>query len=73
MFREFWAREDVRFVMLGRPTMGKDQEGLIARMAEIPKLEYLGEELIERVKPPLAKSYMLVNTSFYEGFSNTFT
>lgn len=69
---EFVGNRSVRFVMIGRPAGGKYQSGLDVAIRECGNLEYLGEQPIEKVNAILAQSHLLVNTSLYEGFSNTF-
>lgn len=66
------ARENVRFVMIGRPAGGKYQEELDAEIGALSNIEYLGEQPIERVNAILAESHVFVNTSAYEGLPNTF-
>ncbi len=64
--------ERVRFVMVGRPADGPYQRQLASRMQGLKKLEYVGEQPIDEVNRIIAKSHILVNTSKYEGFPNTF-
>ena len=42
------------------------------RIASMENLEYRGVQTQEQVNALLAQSHILVNTSLYEGFSNTF-
>jgi len=64
--------EDVYFIMIGRPGEKKWQEKLEDRIDRIDNLQYLGERPIGEVNRILCKSHILVNTSRYEGFPNTF-
>jgi glycosyltransferase involved in cell wall biosynthesis len=67
------GRGNVRFTMIGAPAPGEmwfDQ--LIKKIGLLNNLEYLGIQTQDQVNTLLAKSYILVNTSQYEGFSNTF-
>ena len=61
-------RQDVRLVMLGRT--GSYFE--LARRALDNQIEVMGELSNEEVNELLAGSHILVNTSWQEGFSNTF-
>jgi glycosyltransferase involved in cell wall biosynthesis len=70
--REFAGNAEVRFVIIGRPSRGKYQEGLDAEMADLANLTYLREQPIEEVNRILARAHVFVNTSTYEGLPNTF-
>jgi glycosyltransferase involved in cell wall biosynthesis len=63
----------MRFVMLGR-AMGDDSwtRALLADIAATANIRYLGERPQHDVNALLAHASLLVNTSDYEGFSNTF-
>lgn len=63
----------VRFVMIGAPMLN-DQwtRDLLREIERVPNLEYLGARTQEEVNGALAEARVLVNTSDYEGFSNTF-
>ncbi len=65
-------RRDVRFVMIGRPASGHWQTRLEKEMAKLSNLSYIGERPIDEVNQILTESHVLVNTSLYEGFPNTF-
>lgn len=65
-------RDDVEFVMIGRPGPAARFAALHERIAKLPNLRYLGELPIERVEEELAASDLFVNTSLWEGFPNTF-
>src|SRR5690606_6239370 len=45
---------------------------LMARVERLENLSYLGRQSQEKVNQTIAESHILVNTSDYEGFSNTF-
>jgi glycosyltransferase involved in cell wall biosynthesis len=64
--------KNIRFIMIGKPAMGKYQEALEYKIAAIKNLRYLGLQTMADVNMILAKAHLLVNTSVYEGFSNTF-
>ncbi len=71
--RRFSSRQDVRFVMVGDTLddspWTKDQ---LAEIAATPNLEYRGALSQTEVNTLLEHTDLLVNTSDYEGFSNTF-
>jgi glycosyltransferase involved in cell wall biosynthesis len=61
------------FAMIGAPAETREwQASLEAQMAHAPRLRYLGAQPQEEVNRLLAEAHLLVNTSEYEGFSNTF-
>lgn len=66
-------RKDIAFLMIGR-AMDKDMwtRELIEEIESVPNLEYVGERTQDEVNDILEQSGLLVNTSHYEGFSNTF-
>ncbi|MCK9532416.1 MAG: glycosyltransferase [Gammaproteobacteria bacterium] len=62
-----------QFVMIGAPAETREwQASLETQMALAPQLSYLGAQPQEEVNRLLAEAHLLVNTSEYEGFSNTF-
>jgi glycosyltransferase involved in cell wall biosynthesis len=60
------------FVMVGKDPGNEWSEELKLRIEGIDKLEYLGEQSIETVNQLLTSAHILVNTSKYEGFPNTY-
>jgi glycosyltransferase involved in cell wall biosynthesis len=72
--RRFQSRNDVRFVMVGDGNSHDAAwtEGLLAEIAATPNLEYRGALSQADVNALLEHTDLLVNTSDYEGFSNTF-
>jgi glycosyltransferase involved in cell wall biosynthesis len=64
--------QNVQFIMIGRPSSGAWQKELAEEINQLPNLEYMGEQSIEQVNKVLSESHILVNTSRYEGFSNTY-
>lgn len=70
--QRFLNRNDVSFVMIGRS--GNDKYGLGFKdlLAETKNIKWLGELSQHEVNKEISSSYVLVNTSLYEGFSNTF-
>jgi glycosyltransferase involved in cell wall biosynthesis len=64
---------DVEFLMAGSPSGDKNwQREFEADLHGRRNLRYLGALSLERVEEALAETDLLVNTSEYEGFSNTF-
>ena len=64
---------NVQFVMMGAAQGEASwRNKTISRMNSTPNIEYLGALPQDEVNALLAKSHILVNTSQYEGFSNTF-
>ena len=68
----FVTRADMQFVMIGRRGDEQRYGTLHQRMDRLRNLVYLGEQPIERVNQEIAASDVLVCTSAYEGFPNTF-
>lgn len=69
------SEKNLQFLIIGTPATGRNarwQEGLIAQMGKLDNLDYLGQLTQDEVNEVLSKSHILVNTSLYEGFSNTF-
>lgn len=70
---EFEDRKDVEFVMIGRPYGRKRLQTEMERKINAQKnLKYRGEVKFEEANRILEESHILVNTSLYEGFPNTF-
>lgn len=70
------ALKDVKkasFIMIGK-IQGKSswQQSLKKCMQDVDNLKYLGEIPQSKVNKLLSESHLLINTSLYEGFSNTF-
>jgi len=63
---------DMRFIMIGKPAIGKYQAKLERQISTIKNLSYLGLQSMSDVDSVLSKAHLLVNTSLYEGFPNTF-
>lgn len=69
----FRDRPDIRFIMVGDPAGDPGCAALIAaRSAEIPGFRFVGRQTQDEVNALLAHAHLLVNTSRYEGLSNTF-
>lgn len=68
--------EGVRFLMIGAPAARDSErrwrEELARLQAEVPNLECTGAIGQDEVNAHLARAHLLVNTSDYEGFPNTF-
>jgi glycosyltransferase involved in cell wall biosynthesis len=62
----------VRFFMIGRPEHGEWQNDLELQINGLNNLSYLGGLPQDQVNDYLEDAHILVNTSEYEGFSNTF-
>lgn len=60
----------VKMEMYGR--LPADYNALLDEINKIPWLEYKGEVPTDVILTRLSQSHLLVNTSLYEGFSNTF-
>lgn len=70
---DFISRADVHFVMVGQASDDPAlMRPLLARIEGLPNLTYLGRQNQEQVNALFARAHVLVNTSWYEGFSNTF-
>lgn len=71
--RRLSSLKRAQFVMIGAPS---SEEGWQAELSEtikgIPALEHVGSLSQDEVSDRLASAHLLVNTSEYEGFSNTF-
>lgn len=63
---------DVKFIMIGGPAWGRYQRRLDRAMTGLENFSYLRERPIGEVNQVLAGAHVLVNTSRYEGFPNTF-
>ena len=64
---------DVDFVMMGSPPDEKaEREHFFSKIDALPNLTYLGKVPQEQVNARLATGHLLINTSGYEGLSNTF-
>jgi glycosyltransferase involved in cell wall biosynthesis len=68
----FAGRDDLQFIMVGRPTSLRRFASLMQRIPTVPNLRYLGEQPVERVYELMANATIHVNTSSFEGFPNTF-
>ncbi len=67
----FRSRSDIHFIMIGRDHYSNIRE-VRNRIGILPNIEFLGELPQAEVNDWLGKASLLVNTSTYEGFSNTF-
>jgi glycosyltransferase involved in cell wall biosynthesis len=66
-------RSNVEFRMVGSPQMqGQAWEFLVARMRKLPNLQYSGFQPHSTIDNLLSTAHVLVNTSYVEGFPNTF-
>jgi len=61
-----------RFAIVGRSGPAEYQKKITMMMRKIENISYLGEVPFEQTNDILSKASVLVNTSKYEGFSNTF-
>jgi len=70
---DFRHRPGIEFVMVGAQQMRADiWSRLVADMATIPNLRYIGPQSQNAVEDLLSCAHVLVNTSPVEGFPNTF-
>jgi glycosyltransferase involved in cell wall biosynthesis len=70
---KFANRADVRFTMIGRPMDSSEWTlATLAAIAAAPNIDYLGARTQEEVNEALSRADLLVCTSAYEGFANTF-
>ena len=72
MAKSLSSMQNVEFVMMGHSTTGKWFSGLLRDLKSVPTLKYLGLVSQDDVNKYLSKAHILVNTSRFEGFSNTF-
>ena len=71
--RDFADRKDVEFIMVGDISADRMwQESVDQELAQLSNVRRLGRVRQDEVNELLARSHVLVNTSDYEGFSNTF-
>ena len=70
--REIGKANDVLFVMMGHPSSGEWFSRLLRDINSAPNLTYLGGVTQDEVNRRMALGHIMVNTSRYEGFSNTF-
>jgi len=63
--------EPCKFIMVGRPPV-RTWKGLDGKIRKMTNLEEVGELEGDQVNTLLGSSHMLINTSEYEGFPNTF-
>ena len=69
----FADREDSpEFVIIGRPGDPERYRALHERIGRLANVRYMGELTVDQVNEEIASSDLLVNTSFAEGFPNTF-
>ena len=69
---EFKSNENVRFIMIGRADKSTWGRQVTEEIQKTANVDYLGEKPQEEVNDILSQSHILVNTSSYEGFPNTF-
>ncbi len=70
---DLWEKQSVRFIMVFGKNLPKYIEtDLLNKLKQYPYVEIIGELTIEEANDVMEKSSLLVNTSLYEGFSNTF-
>jgi glycosyltransferase involved in cell wall biosynthesis len=70
---DFRNRSNVEFHMVGALQMKrKAWESLLARIPKLPNLQYSGFQAHDAIYKLLSTAHVLVNTSYVEGFPNTF-
>lgn len=67
-----YSKEGVEFIMIGRIGDSAWSQSILKKINELPSIQYLGERSQEEVNELLASAHILINTSSYEGFPNTF-
>lgn len=55
-----------------RPNLDKETKGALINLKECKNVRFLGYLKRKEILPFLSNAYALLNTSYYEGFSNTF-
>jgi len=71
--RDLQHIKNVEFIMIGGPALNAAyQDEQEKNISALDNLSYLGELSQDDVNEVFAKSHILINTSEYEGFSNTF-
>jgi glycosyltransferase involved in cell wall biosynthesis len=66
-------QRDWNFIMIGSPSSDSLwMENLYQQIDNVPNLHYVGFKSIDKVENYLKKSALLINTSDFEGFPNTF-
>ncbi|MCP5184617.1 MAG: glycosyltransferase family 4 protein [Pseudomonadales bacterium] len=68
---DFREEAGVEFHMIGKNQGGKAYADLFEEASKLPNFHYHGKQPIEFVNDLVARSYLLLNTSEYEGFPNT--
>jgi glycosyltransferase involved in cell wall biosynthesis len=73
--KTLWVKNmDIKCIMIGAPTKYPNgyQKILEKKIKEVPNLEWLGKLPIDIVNKKINESTILVNTSKWEGFPNTY-
>lgn len=70
--RDVSDKSTAKFIMVGSTGNTKWHQELLSDIEAAGCIEYFGAQSQENVHELLAQSHILVNTSLYEGFSNTF-
>lgn len=70
--KELHKNKRIEFKMIGRAEDSKWCDELMSEVSKLENLKYLGELELGEVNKEIAKGHLLVNTSVYEGFPNTF-
>ena len=63
---------DISFKIIGRRAADPWCESVLEQVARSRNVEYLGELELEEVNAQIEQAHLLVNTSLFEGFPNTF-
>lgn len=69
---QFASQKDIVFFMIGRPKNSSWQDKIQHRADKLDNFFYLGEKPIEEVNRILGEAHLFINTSWSEGFPNTF-
>jgi glycosyltransferase involved in cell wall biosynthesis len=69
-----FIKKNVQFIMIGSPTLYplNYQKRLEGKIKKIPNLKYIGKQPLTVVNDYIRESKLLVNTSKWEGFPNTY-
>lgn len=64
--------QDIEFIMIGKNPKNSWTEHILKSIEDVPNLTFYGEKDLEFVNNCIAQSLILINTSDYEGFPNTY-
>ena len=70
--KSFEGFDSIRFKLIGRPERSEWCDSILENLSTAPNLQYLGELGMDETNREISQAHVLVNTSLYEGFPNTF-